>query len=97
MEPGVTGNDVVNRVLNLPEFRQLEESLPAGYWIEPGGSFEESAEASGQMGISFLLSFVLIIVCLIIQYNGWSKPLIILATLPIANTSLAFKNRTRVF
>ena len=84
MEPGVTGNDVVNRVLKSEEFRELEQSLPAGYWIEPGGSYEESADASGKMGISFLISFMMIIFCLVIQYNGWAKPLIILGTLPLA-------------
>lgn len=84
MEPGVTGNDVVSRVLNLPEMKELEKSLPAGYWIEPGGSYEESADAGKQMGLSFMISFMLIVLCLVVQYNGWSKPLIILATLPLA-------------
>ena len=83
MEPGVTGNDVVERVLNSDQFKELEASLPTGYWIEPGGSYEESQDASAQMGLSFLMSFMLIILCLIIQYNGWAKPLIILATLPM--------------
>ena len=84
MAPGVPGNDIVNRVLALPEYKELEESLPAGYWIEPGGSYAESADAGAQMGASFAASFVLILLCLICQYNGWSKPLIILGTLPLA-------------
>ncbi|QEG02263.1 Multidrug export protein AcrF [Stieleria maiorica] len=84
MEPGVTGNDVVNRVLQLEDFQRLEASLPVGFRIETGGSYEESQEAGGQMMISFGISFLLIVMCLVIQYNGWSKPLIILATLPMA-------------
>ncbi|MFG0267348.1 MAG: efflux RND transporter permease subunit [Rhodopirellula sp. JB055] len=84
MEPGVTGNDVVSRVLHSPEMRQLQDELPTGYWIEPGGAYEESAEAGGQMMMSFAISFLLIVLCLIFQYNGWSKPLIILSTLPLA-------------
>jgi len=84
MEPGVTGNDVVKRVLALKEFKDLQASLPVGYWIEPGGSFEESADAGGQMMMSFVASFVLIVLCLIFQYNGWAKPLLILSTLPLA-------------
>ena len=83
MAPGVTGNDVVNRVLNLEETRSLEERLPASFWIEPGGSYAESAEASGQMAISFLASFVMIVLCLIFQYNGVGKVIIILGTLPL--------------
>ncbi|MEM7560449.1 MAG: efflux RND transporter permease subunit, partial [Planctomycetota bacterium] len=84
MAPGVPGNDIVNRVLSLPEYKELKESLPSGYWIEPGGSYAESADAGAQMGASFAASFVLILLCLICQYNGWSKPLIILGTLPLA-------------
>ncbi|WP_430451393.1 efflux RND transporter permease subunit [Rhodopirellula europaea] len=84
MEPGVTGNDVVSRVLKSDEMQRLKDELPTGYWIEPGGSYEESAEAGGQMMMSFAISFLLIVLCLIFQYNGWSKPLIILSTLPLA-------------
>ncbi|WP_149494697.1 efflux RND transporter permease subunit [Roseiconus lacunae] len=84
MAPGVTGNDVVNRVLSLEAFRRLEASLPVGFKIETGGSYEESQEAGGQMMTSFAISFLLIVMCLIVQYNGWSKPLMILATLPLA-------------
>ncbi|MCM2373748.1 efflux RND transporter permease subunit [Aporhodopirellula aestuarii] len=84
MEPGVTGNDVVSRVLKSDEMRALKESLPVGYWIEPGGAYEESAESGGQMMKSFAISFVLIVLCLVFQYNGWLRPLIIMSTLPIA-------------
>ncbi|MEM7455985.1 MAG: efflux RND transporter permease subunit [Planctomycetota bacterium] len=84
MEPGVSGNDVVDRVLKSEEMQELQASLPVGFWIEPGGSFEESQDAGMQMLTSFGISFVLIILCLVVQYNGWSKPIIVLATLPLA-------------
>lgn len=84
MEPGVSGNDVVARVLKSETMKELQASMPVGYWIEPGGSYEESADAGGQMMMSFAISFVLILLCLIFQYNGWSKPLLILSTLPLA-------------
>ncbi|QDT08193.1 efflux RND transporter permease subunit [Planctomycetes bacterium K23_9] len=84
MEPGVMGNDVVARVLASGEMKTIQNNLPTGYWIEPGGSYEESAEAGGQMMMSFATSFLLIVLCLIFQYNNWSKPLLILSTLPLA-------------
>ncbi|WP_153555146.1 efflux RND transporter permease subunit [Roseimaritima sediminicola] len=84
MQPGVTGNDVVQRVMNSDDFQQLQASLPASYRIEAGGAFEESQEAGGQMMTSFAISFVLIVACLIAQYNGWAKPLLVLSTLPMA-------------
>lgn len=84
MEPGVTGNDVVKRVLDSPEMTELIHDLPPGFRIEPGGAYEESTEASGQMMMSFAMSFILIVLCLIVQFNGWAKPLLVLSTLPLA-------------
>ena len=81
---GVTGNDIVNRVLQSDAMKQLQSELPSGYSIEPGGSYEESADAGLQMLTSFGISLMLIVLCLIFQYNAWSKPVVILATLPLA-------------
>ena len=83
VEEGVSGNDVVDRILNSPEYTKLVSSLPAGFWIEAGGAYAESLDAGEQMGLSFLASFFLIIICLIVQYNGWAKPFIALSTLPL--------------
>ncbi|MEM7478593.1 MAG: efflux RND transporter permease subunit, partial [Planctomycetota bacterium] len=93
MEPGVTGNDVVNRLLqdrtdpgdpDSTAIGTIQKTLPAGYWIEPGGSYAESQDAAGQMGMSFAASLILIVLCLVFQYNGFAKPLIIIGTLPLA-------------
>ena len=83
VEPGVSGNDVVQRILDSQEYQELLESLPPDFWIEPAGAYKESQDAGGQMGLSFLASLILIVLCLIVQYNGWSKPLIVLFTLPV--------------
>ena len=84
VEPGASGNDVVNRIMASDEMKLLQEELPAGYTIEVGGALEESQDSSVQMLTSFGISILLIVLCLVIQYNGWAKPLIILATLPMA-------------
>ena len=84
VEDGVKGNDVVNRIMASPEMKQLQAELPSGYWIEVGGTSEKSAEGLEQMGVCLSISIVLIVFCLVIQYNGWAKPIIILATLPLA-------------
>lgn len=90
MLPGVSGNDVVDRVLNLEATKELQASLPPDFKIEPGGSYEESQDAAVQMAQSFLASFALIVLCLICQYNGWAKPILILATLPLALVGALF-------
>ncbi|MEM6472581.1 MAG: efflux RND transporter permease subunit, partial [Planctomycetota bacterium] len=84
VEDGISGNDVVLAVWNSDEMQALKSTLPVGYKIEIGGSLEESQDAASQMTLSFGISFLAIILILVLQYNGWSKTLVILMTLPLA-------------
>ena len=84
VEDGVRGNDVVSRILSSEAMDELQSDLPAGFWIEVGGSLEESQEGTAQLAKSLGISLLLIVMCLVIQYNGWFKPVIILTTLPLA-------------
>lgn len=84
VEDGISGNDVVLAVWNSDEMKTLKDSLPVGYNIEIGGSLEESQDASSQMMTSFGISILAIVLILVIQYNGWTKTLVILTTLPLA-------------
>ena len=84
VEDGVSGNDVVSKIWNSAEMQKLKASLPVGYKIEIGGALESSQDASVQMMMSFGISFICIILILVVQYNGWSKTLVILTTLPLA-------------
>ena len=84
VEAGVSGNDVVLSVMKSERMRRIIDDLPLGYRIEIGGSLEESQDSASQMMLSFGISFLAIVLILVIQYNGWSKTLVILATLPLA-------------
>jgi len=84
VEAGTRGNDVVKRIMASDEMRQLQAEMPAGYRIEVGGTLEDSGEGIEQLGLSLGISVVVISLLLVIQYNGWAKPLIILTTLPLA-------------
>lgn len=84
VEDGISGNDVVNAIMGSDEMKEIEANLPTGFKIEVGGSLEESQSAAGQMGMSFMMSFLAIVLILVVMYNGWSKTLLILATLPMA-------------
>ena len=84
VEDGFSGNDVVLRVMASDEMKQIQSRLPSGYRVEIGGAYEESKESSQQMTTSFGISFLVIVMILVVQYNGWAKTLIILATLPLA-------------
>ncbi len=81
---GASGNDVVNRVLNSDAMAAIRADLPDGFKVVVGGATEESAKSTTNMLMSFGMSFLAIVVILVMQYNGWSKTLVILATLPMA-------------
>ena len=84
VEEGISGNDVVIGIMASDEMKALQASLDSGFSIEVGGSYEESQDASVEMLTSFVISFLTIVFILVVQYNGWSKTLLILATLPMA-------------
>ena len=84
VEAGYQGNDVVKTILASEEMAALESQLPAGFWIEVGGSLEDSQDGTEELSLSLAVSLMTIVLILVIQYNGWSKPIVILATLPLA-------------
>ncbi|MFT5299547.1 MAG: multidrug efflux pump subunit AcrB [Mariniblastus sp.] len=90
VESGVSGNDVVLGIMDSDRMKSLIQNLPSGLKIEVGGSYEESQDSSKQMLTSFGISFLAIIFILVVQYNGWSKMLLILTTLPMAMVGALF-------
>ncbi|MCA8995693.1 MAG: efflux RND transporter permease subunit [Planctomycetaceae bacterium] len=84
VEDGFRGNDIVLATLNSPEMQELEGNLPPGFWIEVGGTLEDSQDSSADLAVCLGISMLLIILTLVIQYNGWAKPAVILTTLPLA-------------
>ncbi|MEW6360205.1 MAG: efflux RND transporter permease subunit [Planctomycetota bacterium] len=84
VKEGYLANDVLKEVLDTPEMKQLEADLPSDFWVELGGEMEETVKSQKQMSVSLAISLLLIILCLVVQYNGWAKPIIIMATVPLA-------------
>jgi multidrug efflux pump subunit AcrB len=84
VEEGASGNDIVKQIMSSDEMKQLESELPSGYRVEVGGNLEESERSSSQLALSLGISVLSIVLLLVIQYNGWAKPVIILTTLPLA-------------
>ncbi|MCA9113772.1 MAG: efflux RND transporter permease subunit [Planctomycetaceae bacterium] len=81
---GVLANDVVTDLMQREDMQQFIASLPAGFWFEIGGEMYESRESQEQMSVCLGLSVLLMVLILVLQYNGWGRPTIILATLPMA-------------
>jgi len=84
VEQGVLGNDVVKGIMASADMAQLVSEMPAGFSVEVGGNLEKSNESAESLTVCLAISVMTIVLLLVIQYNGWAKPLIILATLPLA-------------
>jgi multidrug efflux pump subunit AcrB len=84
VEAHVRGNDVVKQVMASEAMEKLRRRLPPGFHVEIGGSLEDSQEGADQLALCLGISILTIVLLLVIQYNGWAKPLIILTTLPLA-------------
>lgn len=75
-------NAVASRV--APEVDTLLRALPPGYFLEQGGEQEETIKAQIQVVKAVGIALVLMILVLIIQYNSFLKPLVVLITVPLA-------------
>ncbi|WP_372365659.1 efflux RND transporter permease subunit [Candidatus Uabimicrobium sp. HlEnr_7] len=82
VQQGVLPDHIVRKI--LPKLKQLQEELPKEYKLEIAGEYKESKKSGGNMSRAFTISLVLIILCLIIQYNSFIKTWIVLATIPLA-------------
>ena len=75
-------NSVLRRISS--DLADIREDMPPGYRLEIGGEQEETLRSQKDIAFSFMIALLLIIVCLVIQYNSLVKPLVILFTLPMA-------------
>ncbi len=82
--PGYQANDIVLATVKSDAFKKWEAGLPPGYWWEIGGELFESKQSQEELKTSLTISLLVIVLLLIIQYNGFVKPIIILTTLPLA-------------
>ncbi|MEM6506090.1 MAG: efflux RND transporter permease subunit [Planctomycetota bacterium] len=62
----------------------MVEQLPQGYTLEIGGEAEESQEAQQNVSKAFMISVILIFLVLLVQYNSYSKPFVVLTAFPLA-------------
>jgi len=78
---GYTAANIMGQV--TPWLKEQQKQWPSGYKFELGGEEEESGKAMGAV-INYLpLSFFIIILLLVGQFNSLRKPMIILLTIPL--------------
>ena len=82
---GVSGKTNPATVLKaFQEKLAREYALPEGYAVSYGGENEQNAESVKSILRAMLVAALLIISTLVIQFNSFIKPLLVLVTLPLA-------------
>ncbi|MEG3072058.1 MAG: efflux RND transporter permease subunit [Candidatus Syntrophopropionicum ammoniitolerans] len=78
--------DLLNRDLNSVtkdiQVQLADMQLPAGYSIEFGGDNKQMVEAFSSLLWAFLMAILLVYVILVIQYESFKDPFVILFSLP---------------
>ncbi|MDR0330706.1 MAG: efflux RND transporter permease subunit [Chitinispirillales bacterium] len=67
----------------------MEASLPNGYFIEYGGSFEDMQDTFKDLVLALLIAVVLMYMIMAAQFESFSQPIIILLTVPLAFIGVA--------
>ncbi|MEZ5962497.1 MAG: efflux RND transporter permease subunit [Planctomycetota bacterium] len=80
--PGHLANRITSEL--RPKLEEMMRDLPRSYRLEEGGETEQTTKSQAKLMTAFGLSFFLILLVLIAQYNSVLKPLVILSTVPLA-------------
>lgn len=82
----VVDRDLGSFVADIRQQLESELPLPAGYWIDYGGTFEQLQSASKRLSIVVPLTLLLILGLLYSAFNSLTNALIIFTGVPLALT-----------
>ncbi|NRA72764.1 MAG: CusA/CzcA family heavy metal efflux RND transporter [Gammaproteobacteria bacterium] len=82
----VRGRDLGTFVAETKVQIQKQVQIPAGYWLEYGGAFEQLESASQRLTIVVPLTLVLILGLLVIAFGNLKDALIVFTGIPLALT-----------
>lgn len=83
----MTAEDMVP--LLQPELAELEAQLPPSHAIEFDGVVAQSKDGRAALAANIPLCLGIIVVLLVVQFNGFARPAIILATIPLVLIGVA--------
>jgi len=86
VETNVRGQDLASFVGDAQKAIDDQIELPAGYWIEWGGQFENLERASSTLAIVVPMALLLIFVLLFITFGSVRPALMIYLNIPLAAT-----------
>ncbi|MET0377717.1 MAG: CusA/CzcA family heavy metal efflux RND transporter [Spongiibacteraceae bacterium] len=82
----VRGRDLGGFVSEVQRRVNAEVQLPAGYWLEYGGTFEQLQSASQRLAIVVPATLVMILGLLLWAFGSWRDALVIFSGVPLALT-----------
>jgi HAE1 family hydrophobic/amphiphilic exporter-1 len=81
----IAGRDLGSVVKDVKQrINGLEKSLPAGYFIEIGGSYQQMSEAFVILAGVFALASLLVYMVMASQFESFKHPFIIMFTIPLS-------------
>lgn len=82
----VRGQDLGSFVDQVRTTIEENVELPAGYWIEYGGTYQQLQSASKRLSLVVPVTLVLILALLVMALGSWKDALIIFSGVPLALT-----------
>ncbi|MDO9451668.1 MAG: efflux RND transporter permease subunit, partial [Stagnimonas sp.] len=82
----VRGRDLGSFVAQVQQRVDAEVKLPAGYWLDYGGTFEQLQSASRRLAIVVPVTLVLILGLLLMAFGSLKDALVIFSGVPLALT-----------
>jgi cobalt-zinc-cadmium resistance protein CzcA len=82
----VRGRDLASFVLDVKQAVEQRVSLPPGYWVEYGGTFEQLASAASRLALVVPITLLVIIGLLVIALGSLRDAAVIFSGVPLALT-----------
>jgi cobalt-zinc-cadmium resistance protein CzcA len=86
----IRGRDVQSVVKDIQQQVQQRLKLPAGYYVEYGGQFENLNSAKKRLAIAVPASLFFILILLYFAFNQFREALIVFSAIPLAATGGVF-------
>jgi HAE1 family hydrophobic/amphiphilic exporter-1 len=83
--------DIQGEMTKVQEaLKEMQASLPNGYFIEYGGSFEDMQDTFRDLLLALAIAVVLIYMVMAAQFESFMQPFIVMCTVPLAFIGVAF-------
>ncbi len=82
--PGVLPSQVLTPL--LPKIKEFQKQLPAGYFLEIGGEYDEQVKGFKELSVVMAISVLLIYIALVVQFKNAVKPFLVFAAIPYGMT-----------